>query len=228
LKSYLLVVSHPDDEVLGAGGLIWRLSSQGYAVNLCILSGSVSARFLKPPNNELNQNLIDSCKFLGVKNIKVGNFPNIEFNIIPHIKLVEFIEGAISEFEPTTVITHHPSDLNNDHYFTSIAVQAAIRLPQRQSGIKPIEELLFMEVLSSTEWNINDSFNVFKPNYFVEIGKDGLEKKISALKIYKNVSRPFPHPRSKEAISGLAAYRGGQSGLNYAEAFQLVFSKTNI
>ena len=32
--------------------------------------------------------------------------------------------------------------------------------------------------------------------------------------------RDYPHPRSPEAIRGLAATRGAQAGLNHAEAFQ--------
>lgn len=32
--------------------------------------------------------------------------------------------------------------------------------------------------------------------------------------------RGYPHPRSREGIFGLAAYRGMQSGCLYAEAFQ--------
>jgi hypothetical protein len=35
--------------------------------------------------------------------------------------------------------------------------------------------------------------------------------------------RDFPHPRSEEIVRGLAAYRGGQAGIKYAEAFQTVF-----
>ena len=57
----------------------------------------------------------------------------------------------------------------------------------------------------------------------MEIVKEGVETKIRALQAYKGVLRPFPHPRSKEAYEGLAAYRGCQSGLNYAEAFEVVF-----
>ena len=32
----------------------------------------------------------------------------------------------------------------------------------------------------------------------------------------------YPHPRSAEFIEGLAAYRGGQRGLMYAKAFEVV------
>ena len=34
--------------------------------------------------------------------------------------------------------------------------------------------------------------------------------------------RPYPHPRSAEFIEGLAAYHGGQWGLMYAEAFEVL------
>ena len=43
-----------------------------------------------------------------------------------------------------------------------------------------------------------------------------------ALSMYRGVMRPYPHPRSAEFIEGLAAYRGGQWGLMYAEAFEVV------
>ena len=80
-----------------------------------------------------------------------------------------------------------------------------------------------MEVLSCTEWSIDSSANRFIPNFFVEVGADGLETKLNALKAYKGVMRDYPHPRSEEAIRGLASYRGCQAGCNYAEAFECVF-----
>lgn len=77
-----------------------------------------------------------------------------------------------------------------------------------------------MEVPSATEWALNTAMNIFRPDTFVEVGKESVIKKIEALSQYRNVMRPYPHPRSEEGIMGLAAYRGGQSGCDYAEAFQ--------
>ena len=34
--------------------------------------------------------------------------------------------------------------------------------------------------------------------------------------------RLYPHPRSDEYITGLAAMRGGQWGMEFAEAFEVV------
>ena len=137
----------------------------------------------------------------------------------------EFIEKAILESGAEVVITHHPSDTNNDHLHTSMACQAAVRLFQRRADIPALRELWFMEVLSSTEWSVNSSMNRFQPNVFVEIGKEGVEAKIRALAQYRGVMRPYPHPRSEEALLGLAAYRGAQAGCNYAEAFECVLRR---
>lgn len=81
-----------------------------------------------------------------------------------------------------------------------------------------------METPSATEWSLDSSSSRFAPNFFVEVGKEGVEIKIRALSAYKGVMRPYPHPRSKEALEGLVAYRGSQSGCNYAEAFEVVFN----
>ena len=106
---------------------------------------------------------------------------------------------------------------------TSYAAQAASRLFQRKEGVPRLKQFIYMEVPSSTEWSMDSSSNRFLANMFVEVGQEGINKKIEALRAYAGVMRPYPHPRSDEAILGLAAYRGSQAGCNYAEAFDCVF-----
>ena len=79
-----------------------------------------------------------------------------------------------------------------------------------------------MEVHSCTEWKINNAMQIFNPNGFVEVGKEGVDAKIKALSMYRGVMRPYPHPRSAEYITGLAAVRGSQWGVNYAESYEVV------
>lgn len=50
-----------------------------------------------------------------------------------------------------------------------------------------------------------------------------LQIKLDSLAAFRGVMRNFPHPRSAEIVRGLAAYRGGQAGDKYAEAFQTSF-----
>ena len=151
-----------------------------------------------------------------------GTFPNIEMNTVPHLQLVQFIEGAIKESEPDIVITHHPADTNKYHLQTSMACQEAIRLFQRRPEVKRVKEFWYMEVPSCTEWKINNAMQTFNPSCFVEVGKEGVDAKIKALGMYRGVMRPYPHPRSAEYIAGLAAVRGSQWGVNYAESFEVV------
>lgn len=218
---YLLVVAHPDDEVLGAGASIFKWTRRGDVVDVAIMCSEANARSFRPDDSELNQDIIDSLKFLGVNKKYDANFPNIEMNTIPHIKLVQFIESAIKMSSPDIIITHHPADTNNDHLHTSMACQEAIRLFQRRPEINRIKEFWFMEVPSCTEWAVNNSINLFRPNCFVEVGEDAIEAKIKALGMYRGVMRPYPHPRSAEYIKGLAAVRGSQWGQVYSESFEV-------
>lgn len=223
--TYLIVVAHPDDEVLGAGATMYKLAHEGHSVNVCILSSEVKARNNRPTTDELAIDVNSSLSILGVDRIIKGDFPNIEFNTVPHLELVQFIENVIIDTNAEVIFTHHPVDLNNDHLHTSLACQAAVRLFQRKPDINPLKELLFMEVPSATEWALNKAMNQFNPNTFIEVGEKAVDKKIEALAQYRGIMRSYPHPRSKEALKGLAAYRGGQAGMVYAEAFESVFRR---
>lgn len=221
--NYLVVVAHPDDEVLGAGATIHKLVQEGHNVAIATMANHAAARM--DISDTLAADQTKSMGILGIEKSYAADFPNIKMNTVPHLELVQFVERCIQDFEAEILITHHPSDTNNDHVMTSYAVQAASRFFQRRQDIPPLKELLYMEVLSSTEWALDSSANRFTPNYFVEVEKAGVELKLKALEAYKGVMRPFPHPRSREAIEGLAAYRGAQSGCNYAEAFECVLKR---
>lgn len=216
---YLTVTSHPDDEVLGFGGSAALLSSRGHAVHNLILSGDVEARRNRPEAAVLRANIDRAQAIVGAGEAILGGFPNIEFNTVPHLELVRFIERHIEAIGPDVVVTHHPYDLNNDHYHTSKACQAAVRLFQRKP-VKPVRALYFMEVPSSTDWAFPMDGQRFRPDTFIEIGDAGLAKKLEALYAYEGVMRPYPHPRSDESIRALAVLRGSQAGRGYCEAFQ--------
>lgn len=222
LMKYLLVVAHPDDEVLGAGASIWKWANEGDSVDVAIMCSEAKARAFRPSDSELEGDTDAAVSYLGVGRKFEADFPNIEMNTVPHLKLVQFIESAICESEPDVVITHHPADTNNDHLQTSMACQEAVRLFQRRPEVKRIAEVWYMEVPSCSEWAINSAMTTFRPNCYVEVGEDGIAAKLKALSMYRGVMRPYPHPRSAEYISGLAAVRGSQWGLAYAEAFEVV------
>lgn len=219
--NYLIVVAHPDDEVLGAGATIHKLINNGNKVAVAIMSGHAAAR--ANLSDTLADDESNAMLVLGVKKVFHANFPNIKMNTVPHLELVQFIEQCIIDWQADAIFTHHPSDVNIDHQETSKAAIAACRLFQRTTGVPQLRLFAYMEVPSSTEWSLNVAENRFQPNLFIEVGKKGVSKKIEALSAYSGVMRSYPHPRSIEAIEGLATLRGAQAGCDYAEAFEAVF-----
>jgi LmbE family N-acetylglucosaminyl deacetylase len=87
----------------------------------------------------------------------------------------------------------------------------------------PVDEIYAFEVASSTEWAFQRFEPAFRPNVFVDIGAF-LDKKVQGMAIYESESRPFPHPRSAEALRVQARRWGAAVGLAHAEAFDLVRS----
>jgi len=220
----LIVVAHPDDEVLGCGGTAAKLVEAGHNVRTCILTGSAEARSSRPSDVDLRADTLKAQRILGLPAPIVGAFENIKLNGYPHLELVQFIESAIADHQASTIFTHHPKDLNNDHHHTSIACQAAARYWQRGGDVPQLNALYFLEILSSTDWSFPDGQEGFRPDCFSHIG-DTLDLKLSALHAYEGVMRDFPHPRSEEIVTALAALRGGQAGVAYAEGFQTAFRR---
>jgi LmbE family N-acetylglucosaminyl deacetylase len=84
-----------------------------------------------------------------------------------------------------------------------------------------VRRIYGMEIPSSTEWSSPNSASTFLPTRFVDINATAGAKR-RALEAYAQEMRPFPHPRSLEAIDSLAAWRGASAGLNAAEAFTVI------
>lgn len=216
---YLIVVAHPDDEVLGAGATIHSAARNGDEIYVCLLS-----RWSPTRDDNLKVGIYESHRILGVKDSYVGDFGCMRFKDADHHEIVRFIESCIKECKPDILVTHHPADIHIDHSITAECCLEAAKLPQRQVvDIPAIQKVMFMEVPSSTDWNISTANGVFTPNIFIGVEAEDIAAKIKAIGVYKDVIRQRPHPRSEASLNALAVVRGSQCGVEYAEAFQLVF-----
>lgn len=219
MKKYLIVAAHPDDEVLGAGALIHKAAEHGDEVFVCLLSHWSPTR-----DDNLKDGIQKSHELLGISKSYIGDFGCMRFKDEDHHAIVRFIESAIKDCQPDILITHHPADIHIDHGITAECCLEAAKLPQRQIvDILPITKIMFMEVPSSTDWNISTANGVFIPNAFVSVSGYDVCVKKKAVGVYKDVVRKHPHPRSFETLDALALIRGSQCGSHYAEAFQVVF-----
>lgn len=220
-QKILVVVAHPDDEVVGCAGTAARLAREGCQVYTLILGEGITSRDEKPDRKKrkkelenLKKQAKEANKILGVKEVFLYDLPDNRFDTVCLLDIVKIVESIKNKIRPDIIFTHSERDLNVDHQITYKAVITSTR-PLQQETVK---EIYSFEVLSSTEWNYPLSFS---PDIFFDIW-DTLKYKLEALGIYKSELRVFPHPRSLEAIKLNAEYRGMQVGLKHAEAFKTV------
>ncbi len=220
----LVVAAHPDDEVLGCGGTIAKLSTD-HDVHVAILGEGITSRYLRPGTadtqavSDLQEEARSVARLLGARSVSFKGFPDNRFDEKPLLEVVKSVEQLIEEIRPEVVYSHHPGDLNVDHQITFRAALTATR-PLADC---PVQEVYSFEVPSSTEWAFHQLQPPFRPNVFVDISST-IETKIKGLEQYKGERRPFPHPRSSEALRANARRWGSVAGMEYAEAFELIRS----
>ncbi|NPE27408.1 PIG-L family deacetylase [Methanococcoides sp. SA1] len=217
----LVVAAHPDDEVLGCGGTIAKLSANHDIYSLILGEGITSrdvSSFQKDDDlNKLNDDMVVANHLMGVKDVFNEKFPDNKFDSVPLLDIIKIVENYIKMLNPTVIYTHHKGDLNIDHQITFDAVMTACRPVEGLS----VKKILSFEVQSSTEWSYSSVDNVFRPNVFENITKT-IETKLMAMAAYKSEIGINPHPRSLEKIKALAQMRGSASGMDYAESFMLI------
>jgi LmbE family N-acetylglucosaminyl deacetylase len=211
----LFLIAHPDDEAFGPYGTILKLANEGHKVTVfCLCNGE------RPGNEKVSADRIftfkENCESAGV----VWRIQNNSDLSLTYNETVNNVMGIVDFFKPEVVYTHNISDLNNDHRIVAEAALVACR-PKLDSIIK---KLYFFEVPSSTEWTFSQVQPVFQPNVFVDVS-EFIDLKQIALSKYTTETHTFPDARSVKAMLTLANYRGYNVGVEYAEAFQLVFSK---
>jgi len=221
-KVALVVAAHPDDEVLGCGGTIARMTSDGVAVHVLLMADGVRSREsdleeLLPQKLAARTAAAESAaRTLGCASVELLDLPDNRLDRVDLLDIVRRIERVVHARRPSVLLTHHAGDVNIDHRLVHDAVIAACR---PQPG-HPVDELLFFEVPSSTEWRPPGSGEPFTPNWFVNVSET-FGKKLEALAAYDTEMRSFPHPRSLRAVDALAQWRGAAVGVDAAEAFML-------
>lgn len=226
-KKILLVVAHPDDEILGVGATMHKLINENNCIVKVIILGEgltsrSDRRNTKEWEKELDihrKNIYDAQKQICFDSVSIYDFPDNRFDSVALLDMVKMIEKEKQEFKPEIIFTHHYGDLNIDHQKTYEAVITATR-PMKEEIVKTI---ITFETPSASEWNFGSNKS-FIPNFWIEISAENLKAKQDAMDCYEFETRDYPHPRSNKALKVLAEKRGVEVGLNMAESFNLIRS----
>lgn len=222
MKRVLVIAAHPDDEVLGVGGTVAKLTAHGVECHLLIVTDGSSAQYRDMDDL---QAIIDAkkletkgcAKILGFKSVHYGEQPDMRLDTTPHIQINQVIERVIDEIQPDTVFTHFWGDVNLDHQNVYKSTLVAVR-PVRGQMVK---ELYCYRVPSSTEWTPNKADTMFMPNVFVDI-EQFAEQKYKAFACYSTELRDYPHPRSVQYLRETDNATGLRVGMIAAEEFVLL------
>ena len=157
-KKILVVVAHPDDELIGLGGTINKLVNDYESiVNLLILGEGITSRLDKRNKNKWKKeleihrkNIFNAKKIIGYKNVSIYDYPDNRFDSVDLLDIVKTVEKEKNNFKPEIIFTHHGGDLNIDHQITFEAVITRRPLPE-----EIVKSIITFETYSGTEWRAN-------------------------------------------------------------------------
>lgn len=205
----LIIAAHPDDEILGMGGTIKKLSKNN-TIHLVVVSEGATGQYTDEKMIKVRQKACKSAgKILGISKFYFFDFPDMRLDTIPHIEVNQKLEKIIKEIKPTVVYTTPYNDYNKDHKIVFESTLIASR-----PKISSVKKILVYEIPNFTK-------KPFDPNIYEDIEKE-IKDKLKAFKEYKSEVMPFPHPRSLKAVEALSHVRGYESGTKNAEAFKLI------
>jgi LmbE family N-acetylglucosaminyl deacetylase len=211
-RPVLVIAAHPDDELLGCGGTAALHARAGDEVTAVIACEGESLRY-GPAGVGQNGHMQRAAGTLGLKDVRQLAFPDQRLDTMPLTELITPLERIVREVQPAIIYCQYGGDVNRDHQVLFQAVLVAARPTE-----PCIEAVYAFDTASSTEWAFPRSFTA---DTWVDISET-LETKLAAMACYESEVRPYPHPRSLEALRYRAKAWGNQHCLDAAEAFMTV------
>jgi len=211
-RRVLAIAAHPDDEVLGCGGTLALHARAGDQVTAIIACEGESLRY-GPSGVGQAQHTRRAAEVLGLAETRQLGFPDQRLDTLSLLELIQPLEQMVREVQPNVVYCQFGSDANRDHELLFRAALVATRPLEAF-----IEGVYVFDTASSTEWGYPREF---VPDTWVDISQT-LEQKLNAMACYESEVRPYPHPRSLDALRHRGRAWGNQCCMDAAEVFMTV------
>jgi LmbE family N-acetylglucosaminyl deacetylase len=212
-KRVMVLAPHPDDEIIGTGGLLSRLTRE--KSDALVVYGSM-------PNDVRRAEAVHGLSILDDFDGRI-DYEHLYFDtdgdldMKPMKELVSDIEEHIQRFTPDMVIMPEPGGFHQDHRAIAEAAIAALRPNGGTFNYRPPIVAVYEE--PSDYWTLETEQH--HPILYVSLTDEDIERKCQAMKSHISQDRPHPSERSVEAIRALAILRGAQAGVHLAEAYEV-------
>lgn len=222
-QTLLVIAPHPDDEVIGCGGLIKKIKKAGGKVYVQFLTVADTDDFShvgKSTGTERKKEIQHVVSYLQIDGYDLafeGNDYHLKLDLHGQGKLMDYIERkstiSIEKVKPTIVAYPSYNSYNQDHRMAARATHAALR---PSHGSKHFVPTVLMYEMPAERWELGGSGLV---QLFVPLTKDELLGKTKGMMMYKSQVRPAPNPRTPDILEAYAKLRGSHCGAAYAEAY---------
>ena len=222
----LIIAPHADDEILGCFGLIDFIKKNKGKVYIQVmtLGGYLKIGGKKITKEKWKSEFLKVCDFLKIDGYDIGYFDDEirHLDLIPQSDLIELIEFkskvSISKIKPTIVAIPTIFSTHQDHTQTYTVSMSALRQHPQKIKILP-KMVLSYESPEYNFWSAYSEFGRFSPNYYQELSKVLLKKKIKCLNFYQTQIRQGH--RDGTQITNLASTRGNEIGGDFAESYHI-------
>lgn len=225
----LIVAPHPDDEIFGCGGLIYRIKKAGGKVFVLFLTVGTTKDFSKNGQSTADERIEEIkkvatfMKFDGWRMALPGNEYHLQLDQVPQKVLANEIERgetgrsdtiSIEAIQPTILAIPSMFDYNQDHRAANKAALTATRpVPPK---FKYLPKTIIEYEFPYSEWSDVERPS---PNFFISLDTKAMNAKLDALKLYKSQLKVPNGPLSTYGVETLTRMRGLHCGHEYAEAY---------
>ncbi len=224
-KTLLVVAPHPDDEVIGCGGLISKVKEAGGKVFVLFLTVATTKDFSQNGSStkqERLQEIKNVARFLQLDGWRVAlpqENHHLRLDGVPQRTIIHEIERgqdiSLETIKPDIIAFPAFGDYNQDHRAAAEASFAACRPALR--SFKHVPNLILSYESPMNAWLHPTAAN--HVNFVVELSKKQIQAKIEAMDLYQSQVRGPKHPRNRTTLEALAIVRGSLIGTDFGEGF---------
>jgi len=215
MGNVLVFGAHPDDEIVGPGGTIARLSEEGAKVTVVTFTAGETAygkRELKEKLADIRIGEARKCdSILGISERLILGLPCQ--GVVNDTATYQRCVGIVRDKKPDVIFSHYPLDKHRDHRAVAEIVDE-VRWKASEKVLADLGEPWYCSYLFYYE-----TLELFtQPSIVVDISRQ-FDKKMQAMK--SQTSQVGISKGVLGLIEGLALVRGFMAGAKYAEAFLL-------
>ncbi len=213
----LAIAPHPDDETIGAGGLLLRAAAAGREIHWLIVTTMRPEDGWPIARIESREAEIEAvAREFGFAAVHRLGLPTTRLDTLPLGDVVAAIGDVVKVTRPQMLLLPHRGDAHSDHQVVHDAGAACAKWFRYPS----VQWTLAYETLSETDAAIQQMLP-FRSDIYVDIGAY-LEHKIAITRHFAGEFHPFPFPRSETAVRAQGQMHGAAAGYQAAEAFMLL------